>query len=64
MDFLLLLPQGVRVVIEGDGKHRYADATCSATHRWSMPPANSSSPAMEYFASGRWGCSRSQRMQP
>lgn len=27
MDFLLLLPQGVRVVIEVDGKHHYADAT-------------------------------------
>ena len=26
MDFLLLLPQGVRVVIEVDGKHHYADA--------------------------------------
>jgi very-short-patch-repair endonuclease len=25
MDFLLLLPQGVRVVIEVDGKHHYAD---------------------------------------
>lgn len=30
MDFLLLLPQGVRVVIEVDGKHHYADATGSA----------------------------------
>lgn len=30
MDFLLLLPQGVRVVIEADGKHHYADATGSA----------------------------------
>lgn len=27
MDFLLLLPQGVRVVIEVDGKHHYADPT-------------------------------------
>lgn len=27
MDFLLLLPQGVRVVLEVDGKHHYADAT-------------------------------------
>ena len=27
MDFLLLLPQGVRVVIEVDGKHHYADDT-------------------------------------
>lgn len=26
MDFLLLLPQGVRIVIEVDGKHHYADA--------------------------------------
>jgi very-short-patch-repair endonuclease len=26
MDFLLLLPQGVRVVIEVDGKHHYADS--------------------------------------
>jgi very-short-patch-repair endonuclease len=25
MDFLLLLPQGVRIVIEVDGKHHYAD---------------------------------------
>jgi very-short-patch-repair endonuclease len=25
MDFLLLLPHGVRVVIEVDGKHHYAD---------------------------------------
>ncbi|WP_435605849.1 hypothetical protein [Pseudomonas knackmussii] len=30
MDFLLLLPQGVRVVIEVDGKHHYADSTGSA----------------------------------
>ena len=30
MDFLLLLPQGVRVVIEVDGKHHYADPTGSA----------------------------------
>jgi very-short-patch-repair endonuclease len=30
MDFLLLLPQGVRVVIEVDGKHHYADANGSA----------------------------------
>lgn len=30
MDFLLLLPQGVRVVIEVDGKHHYADTTGSA----------------------------------
>jgi very-short-patch-repair endonuclease len=30
MDFLLLLPQGVRVVIEVDGKHHYADATGTA----------------------------------
>lgn len=30
MDFLLLLPQGVRVVIEVDGKHHYADAGGSA----------------------------------
>jgi very-short-patch-repair endonuclease len=30
MDFLLLLPQGVRVVIEVDGKHHYADLTGSA----------------------------------
>lgn len=26
MDFLLLLPQGIRVVVEVDGKHHYADA--------------------------------------
>ncbi|QEZ49002.1 hypothetical protein [Cupriavidus oxalaticus] len=30
MDFLLLLPQGVRIVIEVDGKHHYADVTGSA----------------------------------
>ncbi len=30
MDFLLLLPQGVRVVIEVDGKHHYADASGTA----------------------------------
>lgn len=30
MDFLLLLPQGVRVVIEVDGKHHYADTTGTA----------------------------------
>lgn len=30
MDFLLLLPQGVRVVIEVDGKHHYADTVGSA----------------------------------
>ena len=30
MDFLLLLPQGVRVVIEVDGKHHYADSAGSA----------------------------------
>ena len=30
MDFLLLLPQGVRVVIEVDGKHHYADSTGTA----------------------------------
>ncbi|WP_418648280.1 hypothetical protein ACNQFN_06200 [Thauera butanivorans] len=30
MDFLLLLPQGVRIVIEVDGKHHYADATGQA----------------------------------
>lgn len=30
MDFLLLLPQGVRVVIEVDGKHHYADSKGSA----------------------------------
>ena len=30
MDFLLLLPQGVRVVIEVDGKHHYADVNGSA----------------------------------
>lgn len=30
MDFLLLLPQGVRVVIEVDGKHHYADTAGSA----------------------------------
>lgn len=30
MDFLLLLPRGVRVVIEVDGKHHYADSSGSA----------------------------------
>lgn len=30
MDFLLLLPQGVRVVIEVDGKHHYADSAGNA----------------------------------
>lgn len=30
MDFLLLLPHGVRVVIEVDGKHHYADDTGNA----------------------------------
>lgn len=30
MDFLLLLPQGVRVVVEVDGKHHYADNEGSA----------------------------------
>ena len=30
MDFLLLLPQGVRVVIEVDGKHHYADGAGTA----------------------------------
>lgn len=30
MDFLLLLPQGARVVLEVDGKHHYADSTGSA----------------------------------
>jgi len=30
MDFLLLLPQGVRVVIEVDGKHHYADTAGTA----------------------------------
>lgn len=30
MDFLLLLPQGVRVVIEVDGKHHYADTAGKA----------------------------------
>jgi very-short-patch-repair endonuclease len=30
MDFLLLLPQGVRVVVEVDGKHHYADPAGSA----------------------------------
>lgn len=30
MDFLLLLPQGVRVVIEVDGKHHYADKSGTA----------------------------------
>ena len=30
MDFLLLLPQGMRVVIEVDGKHHYASPTGSA----------------------------------
>lgn len=30
MDFLLLLPQGVRVVIEVDGKQHHADATGTA----------------------------------
>lgn len=30
MDFLLLLPQGVRIVIEVDGKHHYADTAGSA----------------------------------
>jgi len=30
MDFLLLLPQGVRVVLEVDGKHHYADASGNA----------------------------------
>ena len=30
MDFLLLLPQGVRVVIEVDGKHHYANADGTA----------------------------------
>ncbi len=33
MDFLLLLPQGVRVVIEVDGKHHYAYASGSADVR-------------------------------
>ncbi len=48
MDFLLLLPQGVRVVIEVDGKHHYADATGTAdvqryaqmdlaSHAWPLP---------------------------
>lgn len=30
MDFLLLLPQGVRIVIEVDGKHHYADTSGNA----------------------------------
>ncbi|MCE1184333.1 MAG: hypothetical protein LWW92_01830 [Rhodocyclales bacterium] len=30
MDFLLLLPQGVRIVIEVDGKHHYADSADKA----------------------------------
>lgn len=30
MDFLLLLPQGVRIVVEVDGKQHYADSTGSA----------------------------------
>lgn len=30
MDFLLLLPQGVRIVIEVDGKHHYADGAGGA----------------------------------
>ncbi|RYE41698.1 MAG: hypothetical protein EOP24_35730 [Hyphomicrobiales bacterium] len=33
MDFLLLLPQGVRVVIEVDGKHHYADSAGAADVR-------------------------------
>ena len=30
IDFLLLLPQGIRVVLEVDGKHHYADSDGSA----------------------------------
>lgn len=33
MDFLLLLPQGVRIVIEVDGKHHYANGTGKADVR-------------------------------
>ena len=33
MDFLLLLPGGVRVVIEIDGKHHYCDATGRSSPR-------------------------------
>jgi AbiJ N-terminal domain 3 len=37
MDFLLLLPQGVRVVIEVDGKHHYADgAGCADVQRYAQ----------------------------
>ncbi|WP_258397471.1 AbiJ-related protein [Paraburkholderia unamae] len=37
MDFLLLLPQGVRVVVEVDGKHHYADSAGTAdAHRYSQ----------------------------
>lgn len=36
MDFLPLLPQGVRVVVEVDGKHHYADSAGTAdVHRYS-----------------------------
>lgn len=36
MDFLLLLPQGVRIVVEVDGKHHYADPAGTAdAHRYS-----------------------------
>jgi len=30
MDFLMLLPNGVRVVLEVDGKQHYADADCQS----------------------------------
>jgi very-short-patch-repair endonuclease len=37
MDFLLLLPQGVRIVIEVDGKHHYANAAgCADVQRYAQ----------------------------
>ncbi|MFZ4281273.1 hypothetical protein ACWEJZ_30545 [Streptomyces bacillaris] len=36
MDFLLLLPGGVRIVIEVDGKHHYAREVPPESGRWEV----------------------------
>lgn len=38
MDFLLLLPGGVRIVIEVDGKHHYAREVPEASRNWKAAP--------------------------
>lgn len=62
MDFLLLLPQGVRVVVEVDGKHHYADSTGLAdTQRYAQMTAADRDLKLTGYEVFRFGAAELQR---